>query len=306
MNLEHAIKDYLISLSTSESKALNTINAYQSDLNIYKAFLYDKNIKDTDKINDYVVDDFINHIHNKYSNTSLNRIKTSIRNFHRFLNFKYDLKDPTLNVRVSKSEKRLPIYATKQEISQLMSIFDDEKPEDLLNHTILESIYGLGFRVSECCNLKTNQVNLQDGFVNVIGKGNKERLIPIPQVTLDLMKKYFHNLRPLWQQKANNYFFINKNGKKIYREYVELMLKNSLVKANINKDLTPHKLRHSYATHLLEGGADLRVIQELLGHSDISTTEIYTHVESERLKNTYMAAHPLAKEKKLNIKKGDN
>lgn len=305
MKLDQAIKEYLISLSTSNGKAVNTVKSYQRDLNIYKSYLDEIEINDTDKIDDGIVDAFIDHIHSYYANSSLNRIKVSIRNFHRFLNFKYDLKDPTLNIRVSRSEKRLPVYATKQEIESLMSVFDDDDPKQLLDHAILETIYGLGMRVSECCSLKTSQVNLEAGFVNVIGKGNKERLVPVPDLTLKLMKKYFLNIRPLWLNRSSNYFFINQKGRKIYREYVERMLKNSIIKAGISKDLTPHKLRHSYATHLLEGGADLRVIQELLGHSDISTTEIYTHVESERLKNTYMNAHPFAKEKNLDIKKGD-
>ena len=180
-----------------------------------------------------------------------------------------------------------------------MSVFDDEIPEDLFNHTLLETIYGLGLRVSECVNLKTNQVNLEDGFVKILGKGNKERLMPIPDKTLEIMKRYFQTLRPLWQKKNSNYFFLNKKGNPTYSEYVEKMLRETNIKANIKKHITPHKLRHSYATHLLQGGADLRVIQELLGHSDISTTEIYTHVDSERLKKTYMDNHPLGNKKSL-------
>ena len=186
-----------------------------------------------------------------------------------------------------------------------MGVFDDEEPEDLFNHALLETIYGLGLRVSECCDLRTSQINLEDGFANIIGKGNKERLVPIPSMTLEIMKKYFHNVRSLWLNRPDNHFFINRKGKKVYREYVEKMLRNSVISAGIRKNLTPHKLRHSYATHLLEGGANLRAIQELLGHSDISTTEIYTHVESERLKNTYLKAHPLANETELGYTKGD-
>lgn len=295
MKVDFAIKDYIFSLSTSEGKAENTVTAYKIDLKHYLNYLNENKIEQVEKITDKVIDDFINEINKQYKTKTINRIKVSIRNFHKYLNFKYDIVDPSLNLMVSRGEKRLPIYATKSEIDKLMSIFDDEIPEELLNHAILETIYGLGLRVSECCNLKTNQVNLDDGFVKVLGKGNKERIVPIPANTLTIMKKYFMNIRPIWLKKSINSFYINKFGRKIYSEYVEKMLKNSIIKAGINKNLTPHKLRHSYATHLLEGGADLRVIQELLGHADISTTEIYTHVDSGRLKGTYMNSHPLAK-----------
>lgn len=299
MKIDFAIKDYIISLSTAEGRASNTIKSYTRDLNKYKSFLSENSIDDVKKIKDITIDDFINELNNSYSSASINRIKTSIRNFHRFLNFKYDLKDPTINLKVSRTQKRLPIYATVDEISKLMSLFDDEIPQDLLDHTILETIYGLGLRVSECCNLKTNQVNLNDKFVKVLGKGSKERIIPIPSKTNELMKRYYMNLRPMWLKKSTNNFFINKLGNKIYSEYVEKMLRNKSYEAGIKKHITPHKLRHSYATHLLEGGADLRVIQELLGHSDISTTEIYTHVETQRMKQSYLKNHPFADKKSL-------
>ena len=299
MKIDFAIKDYIISLSTAEGRASNTIKSYTRDLNKYKSFLNENSIDDVGKIKDITIDDFINELNNSYSSASINRIKTSIRNFHRFLNFKYDLKDPTINLKVSRTQKRLPIYATVDEISKLMSLFDDEIPQDLLDHTILETIYGLGLRVSECCNLKTNQVNLNDKFVKVLGKGSKERIIPIPSKTNELMKRYYMNLRPMWLKKSTNNFFINKLGNKIYSEYVEKMLRNKSYEAGIKKHITPHKLRHSYATHLLEGGADLRVIQELLGHSDISTTEIYTHVETQRMKQSYLKNHPFADKKSL-------
>ena len=299
MKIDKAIKEYIISLNFAEGRSDNTIDSYQRDLKIYESFLNENNINDIEKIDDLLIDKFVSQINNKYSSASINRMKTSIRNLHRFLNFKYDISDPTINLTVSKGEKRLPIYATIEEIERIMSVFDDEIPEDLFNHTLLETIYGLGLRVSECVNLKTNQVNLQDGFVKILGKGNKERLMPIPDKTLEIMKRYFQTLRPLWQKKNSNYFFLNKKGNPTYSEYVEKMLRETNIKANIKKHITPHKLRHSYATHLLQGGADLRVIQELLGHSDISTTEIYTHVDSERLKQTYMDAHPLSNKKSL-------
>lgn len=294
MKTESAIRDYIFSLSTSEGKAENTVSSYRIDLNHYLDFLNRNNIFNVEDITDSDIDTFVNELNKKYKARTINRIKVSVRNFHKFLNFKYDIKDPSINVTVSRGEKRLPIYATKNEIDSLMLVFKDEVPEELFNHSILETIYGLGLRVSECCDLKNSQVNLDDGFVKVLGKGNKERVVPIPHNTLKVMKQYFMNIRPIWIKKSTNYFYINKYGRKIYSEYVERMLKESIIKAGISKNLTPHKLRHSYATHLLEGGADLRVIQELLGHSDISTTEIYTHVEENRLKDTYIKSHPLA------------
>ena len=301
MKIDYAIKDYIFTLSTSEGKSEHTIVSYKTDLNHYYNFLKTQNINDVEKIKDNNIDDFVLEMTKRnYKSKSINRFKVSVRNFHKYLNFKYDIKDPSVNLKVSSGEKRLPIYATKQEIEKLMSIFNDEIPEELFNHAILETIYGLGLRVSECCELKTNQVNIDDGFVKVLGKGNKERVIPIPRDTLNIMKKYYYNIRTVWINKSSNRFFINKYGRNIYSEYVERLLKKSIIKAGVSKDLTPHKLRHSYATHLLEGGADLRVIQELLGHSDISTTEIYTHVESERLKESYLKSHPLAKSGGLN------
>ena len=299
MTLDNAINDYVISIATTEGKADNTVKSYNRDLNKYREFLLDKGIDRVEKVTDRDIDKFVEYLNKNYASASINRMKTTVRNFHRYLSFKYDYTDPTLNLSVTKGEKRLPVYATIEEVDKLMGIFDDEVPKDLFNHAILESIYGMGLRVSECCNLRTSQVNLNDGFVKILGKGNKERLVPIPERTNDVLKRYYMNLRPLWLKKSTNRFFINSKGKPIYREYVEKMLQNSIIKADIDKHLTPHKLRHSYATHLLEGGADLRVIQELLGHSDISTTEIYTHVESQRLKDSYLKAHPLAKERGL-------
>lgn len=292
MKTTNAIKDYIYSIQ-SEGKADNTLKSYQRDLKIYLKYLDDLNIENIEDVDDKDIREFIVYLDDEYANSSVNRIKVSIRNFHRFLNFKCEIKDPTVSVKVSKGEKRLPVYCTIEEIEKLMNSFKDT-PEDILNHTILETIYGLGLRVSECTNLKISQVNLKDGFVNVLGKGGKERIIPIPSSTKNMMDLYFSNIRPLWLNNGNNSFFINKYSKSIYPVYVERLLHNKCVELNFKKHITPHKLRHSYATHLLEGGADLRSIQELLGHSDISTTEIYTHIDTKRLKKSYLDYFPLA------------
>ena len=292
MKPDRAVREFIISISSVDGKAENTVKSYTRDLNKYLNYLKERDISDTDKIRDTDIDSFVSELNRTYSSSTVNRIKTSIRNFHRFLNFKYDLKDPTVNLTVGRGAKRLPIFATHEEIERLMSVFDDDKPEELFEHSILESLYGLGIRVSECCNMRVSQVNLNENIVKILGKGNKERMIPIPAGTSDVMKRYFLNVRPLWQKNSTNYFFINRFGRKIYSEYVEKLIRDTCIKAGIDKHLTPHKLRHSYATHLLEGDADLRVIQELLGHSDISTTEIYTHVEMQRLKDLYNRSNP--------------
>lgn len=300
MKLDKAFKEYILEISTRQGKSDRTVDSYKRDLNKYIKYLNQKGIDDTNKIDDVVINEFLNTLNDNYSSASISRLKTSIRNFHKFLNYRYDIKDPSYLVEVNKTTKRLPVYCTKEEIEKLMGQFGDE-PIDIFNHTILETIYGLGLRVSECCNLTISQINLDAGYANILGKGNKERLVPIPEMTLKCMNEYFYKIRPLWAKKSSFRFFINRLGKDIYPRYVERLIIDSSNNVGLKKHITPHKLRHSYATHLLEGGADLRSIQELLGHSSISTTEIYTHVESERLKNTYLSNHPMArlnKEKK--------
>lgn len=298
MQVKEAIDDYLFTAEVNDGKASKTIVSYKRDLTLYNNFLNKKKIDDIEKITDTDIKDFITFLNKDYSVNSINRIKTSIRNLHKFLNFKYNYKDPSVTVKVNKREKRLPVYCTVDEINQIMNYFKDT-PRDILDKCLLETIYGLGLRVSECTNLRVNQVNLEDGFVKILGKGNKERVIPIPSKTKDLMYKYYTEIRNLWSynNSSNNKFFINDKGRSLYPKYVENLLSKIVYDLDLKKKITPHKLRHSYATHLLEGGADLRTIQELLGHSDISTTEIYTHIDTKRLKNTYTSYHPLAKKK---------
>ena len=297
MKADRAVKEYIISISSVDGRAQNTVKSYTRDLNKYLDYLKENGISEIEEVKDSRIESFVNELNKNYSSATVARIKTSVRNFHRFLNFKYDMKDPTVNLTVTRGAKRLPIFATHDEIDRMMSVFDDSKPEELFEHAILECLYGLGVRVSECCNMRVSQVDLNENIVKVLGKGNKERLIPIPAGTSDVMKRYFMNVRPLWQKRTTNYFFINRFGRKIYSEYVEKLIRSACIKANIDKHLTPHKLRHTYATHLLEGDADLRVIQELLGHSDISTTEIYTHVEMQRLRDLYSRSNPFVNAK---------
>ena len=299
MKLNDALEAYLIQISINEPKAINTIEAYSRDIKDYLAYLNDNEIEDIEKVNYDIINNYITMIKDHYASSTLARKANAIRTFHQFLSFKYDIHDPSNNIEVHKSEKQLPIFCTLQEIEQIMNYFDDS-PKGILNHALLEIIYGCGLRVSEVCDLTLSQVDLETKILRVLGKGQKERIVPIPDITAEILNKYLIVVRPIYSKNKVNYFFINPKGNHIRTEYIESMLKYVLEQLNIKKKITPHKLRHTYATHLLENGCDLRSIQELLGHSDISTTQIYTHVEKKRLFENYDRFHP--KEMKGNKK----
>lgn len=298
MKLSSAVKDYLVNININEGKSRNTVVSYTHDLKLYQEFLEGFDIKEVEEITYKNIEDFIDSLTISYSDTSINRIKTSIRSFHKYLTFKYEIKDVSVNIEVHQAKKRLPIYLTVAEIDEIMNLFGDEDLEDIYNHTILEMIYVLGLRVSECSHLSLANIDLDAKIARITGKGNKVRLIPIPSRSIPLFKQYLTSVRPLWLTDSKDLFFINKFGRHLTEKYVQEMLKSKVELTNIKKHVTPHKLRHSYATHLLMGGADLRVIQELLGHSDIKTTEIYTHIDTARMKSVYGASFPLAKRRR--------
>lgn len=297
MKINKAIEEYLRYIVINEPKSSRTIESYKRNLKKFEGYLYDCHITDTDSIDLHCIQDFINQYIDTMSTSSINQIKSSVKGLFGFLNFRYDLNDPTVNLKVHKTEKRLPVYLSKEETIRIIRSFNDLDNESIFEHCLFEVIYGLGLRVSEATDLLVNQVNIDDGIVKIKGKGDKERLIPIPDDCKKIMKRYFHEVRNLWLKKKNNdrYFFINHLSNHLNRVYIEKKISKIASDAMIKRRITPHKLRHSYATHLLAGGADLREVQELLGHSDISTTEIYTHVENTRIKEIYLKAHPMAK-----------
>ncbi len=299
MNIEDSFTKYKTEITINEGLSKHTIESYCSDLSIYFDYLKSKDITDTKDITLHVIDDFISSLKETHKGSSIYRISASIRSYHHFLAFYYNESDPTINLEVSKGPKKLPVFCTVEEVNQLMSSFDDQDKEDLLHHSILELIYGCGLRISEVCSLTTNRIDLDVGSIRVLGKGDKERIVPIPKGTIPLEKKYRDVLRPMYLKKKTNLFFINRLGHKITSQSVELMLKSKCQELGFNKEITPHKLRHTYATHLLQNGADLRSIQEMLGHSDIQTTEIYTHVQNKQLFDSYAKFHPGEKGEKL-------
>ncbi len=292
MELLEAYQEYTTDITINKGMSQRTISSYCNDLKQYIAWLQKHDVADTDDIRSTHIEDFLHEETAVKESTSISRMAASIRSFHSFLQYRNDAENPAEYVEVHHGEKKLPVFATPEEIDRLMGTFDDEIPDDVLHHAILEMIYSCGLRVSEAVSLTINRVNLETGFVRVLGKGSKERLVPIPDGAMDILKKWKNIVRPVYLEKKTNLFFINRFGRKITVRSVELLLNDRCVKAGIRKHLTPHKLRHSYATHLLQGGADLRSIQEMLGHSDIRTTEIYTHVQNRQLFDAYAGFHP--------------
>ncbi|MDD6681025.1 tyrosine-type recombinase/integrase [Galactobacillus timonensis] len=294
MKLDLAYKKYMSWLTVNEGKSPNTIDNYGRDLRGYLAWLQQEKITDTDAISGGLIEQYLQAQKDVKAVRSIAREAAAIRSFHHYLAFVYDAKDPSVNIEVRHSEDDLPVYATRAEMDRLLSSFTDANPKEILDHALLEFIYACGLRVSEAVNLTLNRVNLEEGMVRVLGKGNKERLVPVPKGSVPVLKRYLEIVRPLFVKKPMAQFFVNSCGRPVTVRYVELLVREKCEEAGIDKHLTPHKLRHSYATHLLQGGADLRSIQELLGHADIGTTEIYTHVADKQLVDSYQKFNPVA------------
>ncbi|NLH63048.1 MAG: tyrosine-type recombinase/integrase [Erysipelotrichaceae bacterium] len=301
MELDAALKEYAVHIQINQGKSQRTVASYLQDLKQYAAYLKKHDIHDTKDISYSLIEHFIAAQSAEKSSSSIVRMAASIRSFHQDLAFMYNEKDPSLNLEVHKHSEALPIYCTIDEINMLMSSFDDTDPNQYLDHTILETIYGCGLRVSEVVSLTLSRVDLDSGKIRVLGKGDKERIVPIPQGSIPLLKYWRDTVRPIFLKNRSPLFFINRFSRPITPRHVELVLKNKDVELGFKKHITPHKLRHSYATHMLQGGADLRTIQEILGHANIQTTEIYTHIQNQEMFHSYQKYHPGESLQKLEI-----
>lgn len=294
MKINDAYNEFKINITISEKKSENTIKTYLRHIDKMCSYFIENSYHDIEDISLLDLKEYLNSLSN-YSNNSLNNLKTAIKVFFSFLNYKYNLINIAENIEVKKTVKKLPVYATRNEVNKIINSFDTNNPQDIFNLCIIETLYGLGLRVSECSELKVSNINFNDKLAIITGKGNKNRIIAIPDDCIKLMKYYLNNIRPLFlNNKNSDYFFINRFSKKLTTKAIQVLINNKCAELGIKK-LSPHKLRHSYATHLLENGADLRSIQQLLGHSDIATTEIYTHLDKEKIKNDYLKNHPMNK-----------
>ncbi|MBI4387704.1 MAG: tyrosine recombinase XerD, partial [Candidatus Omnitrophica bacterium] len=226
---------------------------------------------------------------------SIARALVSIKILHRFLAREKRIKEDVTSVlTLPKLWKKLPNFLTSQEVEKILAAPNARTDDGSRDRAILELLYGCGIRVSELVNLKKENVNLEAGFLKCIGKGNKERVVPLGKMAKEAIESYLNRAAKSNKKESDQLFPSRKKKDQVSRQLIWSLIKKYAKKARIGKNITPHTFRHSYATHLLEGGADLRVVQELLGHADISTTQIYTHVSKDRLKAVYSQFHPRA------------
>lgn len=285
------IDDYLNYLSVDRKYSDNTILSYRNALNKYNDFIYDKKI-DFRNINERDINSFLNFLRKFNSPRTVSYTLIVLRNFYNYLMIERVVGENVFcNIDMPKLSQNLPSVLSYDEVDNLLNI-DVKDAFSARNKAILELMYACGLRISETVNLKLYDIDLINDVVRVFGKGSKERVIPIGNTAVDALSIYINCYRTtMLKDKKNDYLFLNNHGNKLTRQGFFKNLKSLLKEKGINKDVSPHTLRHSFATHLLNNGADLRVIQELLGHSSIKTTQIYTHVSDEHLKEQYVS-HP--------------
>ncbi|MWF63223.1 site-specific tyrosine recombinase XerD [Staphylococcus haemolyticus] len=295
--METIIEEYLKFIQIEKGLSENTIGAYRRDLKKYQLYMQEQKIAHIDFIDRQTIQECLGSLIDQGASAkSIARFISTIRSFHQFaLREKYAAKDPTVLIETPKYEKKLPDVLDVEEVIQLLETPDLTKNNGYRDRTILELLYATGMRVTELIQIEIDDVNLIMGFVKVYGKGNKERIIPLGDTVIEYLDTYINTVRPqLLKKTVTNVLFLNLHGRPLTRQGIWKLIKQYGLRAYITKTLTPHTLRHSFATHLLENGADLRAVQEMLGHSDISTTQLYTHVSKTQIRQMYNQFHPRA------------
>jgi integrase/recombinase XerD len=297
---ENYIHDFKNYLKLERSLSVHSVDAYIGDVQKLKEFIEAKH-KDlpATSISPKHLQDFLQNITELgMSAHSQARILSGLKAFYKYLMFEEVIdKDPTSLIEGPKLGRKLPDTLSYLEIVKLLDAIDLSTPEGGRNRAILEVLYSSGLRVSELVDLKINSIHADDGFLTVLGKGNKERLVPIGRDALKYLHIYFHDIRGKSPLKApqkgfESFAFLNRYGRKLTRVMVFTIIKNLALATGLKKTISPHTLRHSFATHLIEGGADLRAVQEMLGHESITTTEIYTHLDRDYLRQVVQDFHP--------------
>jgi len=294
---QNYINGFKVFLKLEKSLSANSISAYVRDIEKFRQYLEINNIeKSPEQISSAVLKNFIEWITELgLAATSQARMISGLKAFYKYLLIEGSISNnPTELLESPKTGRKLPDTLSIREIDKLIEAIDLSKPGGNRNKAMLETLYGCGLRVTELITLKISNLYFNDGFVKVLGKGDKERLVPFGEITKKHLKLYIENDR-IQTKIAPGYsdiIFLNQRGKALSRVYVFMVIKELAEKINLKKNISPHTFRHSFATHLIEGGADLRAVQEMLGHESITTTEIYTHLDREYLRTAIMQFHP--------------
>lgn len=300
MNWDVYIKGFLIYLKLEKSVSANTLSAYQRDIVQFRNYIQEQlGASDPAKITTAQLQDFAGWMSsNNRSAATIARTISGVRAFYKYL-LREDLlgHDPTSLVETPRIGRSLPEVLSFGEVVQMLAAVDMSKPQGERNRAIIEVLFGCGLRVSELVNLTLHQLHFDLGFVLITGKGNKQRWVPIGKPAMDQTQRYITYSRcHITPQKGHeDFLFLNNSGKKLTRVMIFYIVKSLAEKAGIHKNIHPHSLRHSFATHLVEGGADLRAVQEMLGHESILTTEIYTHLDRRFLRETVEKYHPMGR-----------
>lgn len=295
--MDQLLDEFLNYLLVERGLSRNTHDSYSGDMKKYLTFLHDRNIKDISETSDVTISLFLASLKRaSLSHRTVARILSSIKMFYKYLaDTRHITSNPALTLETPKGAVTLPHVLSIDEVDLLLQQPGRSTPQGLRDAALLELLYATGLRVSELVSLRLNDLNLEAGYLIAFGKGSKERVVPIGEVAQNVMIEYLQKARTrLLGRNHSSYLFTARKGKPLTRQGFWKIIKKHAQAAGIAKNITPHTLRHSFASHLLERGADLRSVQIMLGHADISTTQIYTHVTSERLKKIHTQFHPRA------------
>lgn len=293
---ERYIEEFLLYLTVEKGLADNSIKSYTHDLKKYFQFLKKKKIADFDAITREHIVLFLKGLKtDSLSAKTIARNLVAIKLLHRFLLRERHIKEDVTSVLDSpRLWRNLPYFLSLAEVEKILAMPDLKKPNGIRDKAIMELFYATGMRVTELATLRLDGTNLESGFLRCVGKGSKERVIPLGKSANEALMRYLNEVRVLSKYQSSPYLFVSHKGKGISRQTLWKMIRYYTRAAGIKKKISPHTFRHSFATHMLERGADLRIVQELLGHSDISTTQIYTHVSKDRLRTVHNEFHPRA------------
>ena len=293
--METHFHDFLTMLRVERNVSTHTMDAYRRDINQYLMYLDDLDIKNLSDVKSTHIRDYIRLLSDGgMAPASISRIISSIRTYYRFLSSENLLdENPVLLINNPKLPKKLPDVLSEKEISLIINAIQESSQFFQRDKAIIELLYSCGIRVTELCNLEMSNLFIDEDLIRVMGKGNKERLLPLGVRSKKYLEDYIKHSRNSHIKKSGSSFvFVSRNGNQLTRAMINIILNKWTQVSGLKKSVSPHKLRHSFATHLLEGGADLRFVQALLGHSDISTTQIYTHIDKHYLKEVYKIHHP--------------